>query len=571
MFIGPNINDMEGVSVVYESQSTISIHFPLMRKNPNMKLKFLTLKNGVNLNQYPSVLKNVKLRKEIKEEVIKIVTIHTAKYVIIDNKLPIRISGIFADILECLKQDLQINFDLHIVHDLNYGVKLKNGSWNGMIGELIDKNSSVQWHKRIWKKLLEHEHESFVNTLAEGGKKIMEKKVAFICDYLFILMNLDKPDIGYLKDIQTKDSIHLAFRKKFRHLLDIPKFLSVINKKLLSQMSFENQQKWRRSFPGYQYHIIISAYELAIEPPSLFRDGLMRKSPKSALAQLLRSKTPLESRLPDDATYIVDGGYLLRVVIWPPNSTYGEICESYVSYTLRHYGNEAIVVFDGYESAMSTKSAEQKRRATKSSSRDIMIDESMSTVTTQSEFLSNDANKTKLITMLVKKFNNKYIKTIQAIADADRLIVETAFLETGHSHPVVVIGIDTDILIMLTSLAPAGSDMYILCSINPLSLYNITLIQEAVGKKKIHLLFAHSVTGCDTTSALFGLEKKKAIALLDQYNVDNSLDVFISGSTTKEIISSVGEKFILKLYGAQKDINIMNVCGLEAEIAVLAF
>ncbi|KAG1692284.1 Glutamate receptor ionotropic, delta-1 [Nymphon striatum] len=259
-------------------------------------------------------------------------------------------------------------FDLHIVHDLNYGVKLKNGSWNGMIGELIDKkadialgplsvtterekvvdfspvilhsgmslvyknpkvrtfniqsmhfepsksairgvlwilwiwciiinvaytanifsvlamnrksvpfkslyefsnqdeykplilknsagiaffkNSSVQWHKRIWKKLLEHEHESFVNTLAEGGKKIMEKKVAFICDYLFILMNLDEPDIGYLKDIQTKDSIHLAFRKKFRHLLDIPKFLSVINKKLLSQMSFENQQKWRRSFPG---------------------------------------------------------------------------------------------------------------------------------------------------------------------------------------------------------------------------------------------------------------------------------------------------------------------------------
>ncbi|KAG1692286.1 Glutamate receptor ionotropic, kainate 4 [Nymphon striatum] len=425
MFIGHNINDMEGVSVVYESQSTISIHFPLMRKDPNMKLKFLTLKNGVNLNQYPSVLKNVKLRKEIKEEVIKIVTIHTAKYVIIDNKLPIRISGIFADILECLKQDLQINFDLHIVHDLNYGVKLKNGSWNGMIGELIDKkadialgplsvtterekvvdfspvilhsgmslvyknpkvrtfniqsyfapfslhfwymmtasvfvcwiclhffrlscneveckveyharrnlftifamitmqgmhfepsksairgvlwilwiwciiinvaytanifsvlamnrksvpfkslyefsnqdeykplilknsagiaffkNSSVQWHKRIWKKLLEHEHESFVNTLAEGGKKIMEKKVAFICDYLFILMNLDEPDIGYLKDIQTKDSIHLAFRKKFRHLLDIPKFLSVINKKLLSQMSFENQQKWRRSFPG---------------------------------------------------------------------------------------------------------------------------------------------------------------------------------------------------------------------------------------------------------------------------------------------------------------------------------
>ncbi|KAG1698814.1 hypothetical protein GQR58_005644 [Nymphon striatum] len=48
--------------------------------------------------------------------------------------------------------------------------------------------------------------------------------------------------------------------------------------------------------------------------------------------------------------------------------------------------NEAIVVFDGYECTTSTKSAEQKRRATKSSSRDIMFDESMQTVTTQSAF-----------------------------------------------------------------------------------------------------------------------------------------------------------------------------------------
>ncbi|KAG1698818.1 hypothetical protein GQR58_005644 [Nymphon striatum] len=62
--------------------------------------------------------------------------------------------------------------------------------------------------------------------------------------------------------------------------------------------------------------------------------------------------------------------------------------------------NEAIVVFDGYECTTSTKSAEQKRRATKSSSRDIMFDESMQTVTTQSAFSSNDRNKTRLISML---------------------------------------------------------------------------------------------------------------------------------------------------------------------------
>ena len=113
------------------------------------------------------------------------------------------------------------------------------------------------------------------------------------------------------------------------------------------------------------------SYEFAPEPTSILLEGLMRKSQKSALAQLLRSKALLESGLPNDATYIVNGGYLLHVVIWPPNPTYGQICDSYVSYVVRHFGIETIVVFDEYDSAMSTKVSEQKRRATKSSSRDI--------------------------------------------------------------------------------------------------------------------------------------------------------------------------------------------------------
>ena len=48
------------------------------------------------------------------------------------------------------------------------------------------------------------------------------------------------------------------------------------------------------------------------------------------------------------------------------------------------------------------------------------------TVTTQSAFLSNDGNKTRLISMLVQKFNDKFIKTRQAAADADRLLYQRA-------------------------------------------------------------------------------------------------------------------------------------------------
>ncbi|KAG1683898.1 ATP-binding cassette sub-family A member 3 [Nymphon striatum] len=183
------------------------------------------------------------------------------------------------------------------------------------------------------------------------------------------------------------------------------------------------------------------SYELAPQPPSLFLDGLMRKSPKNTLGQLFRPKAPLESCFPDDVMYIVDGGYLLRVVIWPANPTYSQVCDSYVSYTERLYGNEAIVVFGGYKCTTSTKSAEQKRRATKSSSRDIMFDESMQTVTTQSAFLSNDRNKTRLISMLVQKFKDKFIKTRQATADADRLIVETALSELSTTSVTAVSGL----------------------------------------------------------------------------------------------------------------------------------
>ena len=72
----------------------------------------------------------------------------------------------------------------------------------------------------------------------------------------------------------------------------------------------------------------------------------------------------------------------------------------------------------------------------------------------------------------------KNIKTRRAIADADRLIGETVFMETRNSYPIVVIANDKDILVMLTSLAPAGSDLYMLCSTNPTSLYNITLVKR---------------------------------------------------------------------------------------------
>jgi len=87
---------------------------------------------------------------------------------------------------------------------------------------------------------------------------------------------------------------------------------------------------------------------------SFFHDFTIRKTNKSAPGLLLKSKIESMSSPPETSRFIVDGGYLLRA--WTVKSTYDVACEAYVSYTLKHFGFDILVVFD--ESV--TKEAEQK-------------------------------------------------------------------------------------------------------------------------------------------------------------------------------------------------------------------
>ncbi len=133
-------------------------------------------------------------------------------------------------------------------------------------------------------------------------------------------------------------------------------------------------------------------YELSPQPPALFSDGIMRKPTKSALGVLLKSFITQQSAIPENAVFVVDGGHLLQAVVWPKPSTYYDVCQSYISYTLKHYGVGTVVVFDGY-GCVSTKTVEQSRRASKVTSSPIMFDDSMPKTTTQSAFLANSGNK----------------------------------------------------------------------------------------------------------------------------------------------------------------------------------
>src|SRR6218665_2975989 len=149
---------------------------------------------------------------------------------------------------------------------------------------------------------------------------------------------------------------------------------------------------------------------------------------------------------------VIDGGYLLHAVIWPPDATYDKICKLYVSYMRHHFGSNTVVVFDGYESSNSTKAAEQQRQASKGVSRDLSFEEQMKAVSTQASFLANAASKSRLIGMIIKKFQHHRINTKQADADADSLIASTGLtLAKSEKKPVVIIGTDSDLLVIIVS------------------------------------------------------------------------------------------------------------------------
>ncbi|MES9882393.1 MAG: hypothetical protein ABW185_16095, partial [Sedimenticola sp.] len=295
------------------------------------------------------------------------------------------------------------------------------------------------------------------------------------------------------------------------------------------------------------------AYELAPQPTSLFLEGRMRRTAKSVLSTLLKSKTNPESTLPDNAIVVIDGGYLLHTVIWPPHATYKQVCNSYVSYIVDHFaGAEIVVVFDGYGSQTSTKSAEQRRRASKCVSGDILFNADMNTVTTQESFLANGTNKARLIEMLGEELTLHIEDVVikQAEADADSLIVTTALsIARSQSKSVVVLGTDTDLLVMLVSQITDQPQVKMLFKCNSLSLYDITEIQRSIGEVSKHLMCIHAITG---GSALFGQGKKKAFKLLGNDSENAALDKFTSRTSTKEDVASAGEQFLLRLYGAHK-------------------
>ena len=123
-------------------------------------------------------------------------------------------------------------------------------------------------------------------------------------------------------------------------------------------------------------------------------------------------------------------------------------------------------------------------------------------------FLSNENNKQRFIDYLNDLLTQNGIGTRKAVGDADRLIVKAALEKARLSHT-VLLGEDTDLLILLLfHLTPQHWPVFFGSSKfgpNQAKIWDIQKVQNELGSSLCQqLLFVHAISGCDTTSALYG-------------------------------------------------------------------
>ncbi|KAJ8677393.1 hypothetical protein QAD02_013180 [Eretmocerus hayati] len=300
-------------------------------------------------------------------------------------------------------------------------------------------------------------------------------------------------------------------------------------------------------------------YELSPFPLCLFDEhGLMRKNTKSDLYKLCITHLSSPEFL-SSLRYVIDGGWLLHQIVWPHGKTYCEVMQIYANYIRKRFGNNAIVVFDGYNSEMiGIKSYERYRRGEKTMAADVEVNEKNMITMNREKFLSNVANKYQFIELLSRYLSRNHISSKIASEDADTLIVKTAVeLNNSTQDTIAVVGNDIDLLILLIDQCAVSDSIYfhkIVKQAKGTTLFNTKNHQYM----KKFILFAHAFSGCDSTSAMFNKGKKNVISILQKNeDLQESIRCFYEEGKTIEELCSVARVLIAHLYSfKEKNLSI---------------
>jgi hypothetical protein len=298
------------------------------------------------------------------------------------------------------------------------------------------------------------------------------------------------------------------------------------------------------------------AYELTAVPMSLFKDATsMRKTEKSQLARELFKQGKYSSTNVMTAGFVINGGWLLHEVKWQPGGVFEDIFHQHVQFIVHHFGRNVRVVFDGYDSGPTTKDHEHLRRSTKAAPT-VVFYYSTPAYSNQAAFLANQQNKKAFVDQLMQHLIAAGMNVDQAAGDADCLIVDTALQAARIGAPVTLVANDTDILVMLLYHFDATimADIVLHMEMTkqaPVRKVSVRALASSLGSDATRrLLVIHAISGCDTTSALFGHGKGTAFKALVKCQLKLTEVVGCPGAKQEDIIAA-GLQLMVMLYGGK--------------------
>ena len=251
-------------------------------------------------------------------------------------------------------------------------------------------------------------------------------------------------------------------------------------------------------------------FELTHYPAPLFTEyGFMRPSSKSDLGKLINDMYKFDDVVPniEDGTWnkVIDGGMLLYKIPWSVGITFSSILDSYVTY-LNRFGDKVDLIFDGYMNSNTKDHCHRHRSPIQSLHIDFTSD--MKLDCHKDLFLSNPENKQNVINLLAIWLIAAGHNVIQHTDDADRIIVRRSLNLLTENN---VFADDTDILVLLLAKMKTPFQFILYRKQEKANkLINITSMLECIPEQKLeNILLSHTMSGCDTTSGLFGIGKTK--------------------------------------------------------------
>ena len=147
-------------------------------------------------------------------------------------------------------------------------------------------------------------------------------------------------------------------------------------------------------------------------------------------------------------------------------------------------------------------------------------------------------------------------QTVHAMDDADCLIVRET-LERAKKGTIVLAGEDTDLLVLLLyHTTQDHNDIFFApgqtAGKKQPRIWEIKKVQQVLGPDVCdRILFAHAITGCDTTNRMFSIGKSQSVKKLTLEHFKQQADIFSCSESTHEQIAEAGERAVVSLYGGE--------------------